>query len=307
MIRDEASGEEASHEVSETATAGELLQEACRLFGREELDSALEVDGAVVCTGVVGGVSGGEASVGSLGVHSDSRLVLCRSRDRVLAVVAKWHEDWEGDRLSLPVWAWSDEVVALAAVTFNSKACKLVNNYLRTSDSFLRAAVKRNGLVLEYGSAECRADKDVVATAVAQDAFSLRHAADDLKADKDIVMAAVKQKGLSLQYASACLRADAHVVMVALDNNGDSLEYASESLKADVDVAMTAVTQNGCALTHASDSIKADKDVVRAAVAQNALSLQYAHENLRIDKPEPAHRSRQASSARLHQPAVAPR
>ena len=76
VFRDDVSGKEASHEVSETATAGELLQEACRLFGREELDSALEVDGAVVCTGVVGGVSGGEASVGSLGVHSDSSLVL---------------------------------------------------------------------------------------------------------------------------------------------------------------------------------------------------------------------------------------
>ena len=43
VFRDDVSGKEASHEVSETATAGELLQEACTLFGREELDSALEV------------------------------------------------------------------------------------------------------------------------------------------------------------------------------------------------------------------------------------------------------------------------
>ena len=113
MIRDDVSGKRVRHEVSETATAGELLQEACRLFGREELDSALEVDGAVVCTGVVGGVSGGEASVGSLGVHSDSSLVLCRSRGRVLAVVAGWGrwnhpEEWARrgpvHKDSLPVW-----------------------------------------------------------------------------------------------------------------------------------------------------------------------------------------------------------
>ena len=52
MIRDDVSGKRVRHEVSEMATAGELLQEACALFGREELDSALEVDGAVVCTGV---------------------------------------------------------------------------------------------------------------------------------------------------------------------------------------------------------------------------------------------------------------
>ena len=102
VFRDEVSGKQAAREVSETATAAELLQEACTLFGREELDSALEVDGVVVCTGVVGGVSGGEASVGSLGVHSDSRVVLCRSRDRLLACVADWMNDLGGSSTGQP-------------------------------------------------------------------------------------------------------------------------------------------------------------------------------------------------------------
>ena len=138
VFRDDVSGKEATHEVSETATAGELLQEACRLFGREVLDSALEVDGAVVCTGVVGGVSGGEASVGSLGVHSGSRLVLCRSRDRVLAVVAEWQSSWfNPGEDSLPEWAWDDEVVALAALEARFITFKFVSARLRNSDSFM--------------------------------------------------------------------------------------------------------------------------------------------------------------------------
>ena len=177
------SGKEASHEVSETATAGELLQEACRLFGREELDSALEVDGAVVCTGVVGGVSGGE-SVGSLGVHSGSRLVLCRSRDRVLAVVAGNFWDHPGED-SLPEWAWDDEVVALAAVAaVCSTAVEFVSERLRNSDSFMRDAVARNGGALEYASVELRADRQLVLAAVANHNKAMTHASEELKADK---------------------------------------------------------------------------------------------------------------------------
>ena len=236
MIRDDVSGKEATHEVSETATAGELLQEACRLFGREELDSALEVDGAVVCTGVVGGVSGGEASVGSLGVHSDSSLVLCRSRDRVLAVVAGWdngnsvyiHKD------ILPVWAWDDEVVALAAV---ARTVECVSERLRSSHSFMLDAVKRNGLALKYASVELRSDKELVLAAVTSKGYSLQFASDNLKADREVVMTAVAKHGYSLEYASDNLKADREVVMTAVANDSDSLQYASAELQAEVRLA----------------------------------------------------------------------
>ena len=210
MIRDDVSGKRVRHEVSETATAGELLQEACTRFGREELDSALEVDGAVVCTGVVGGVSGGEASVGSLGVHSDSSLVLCRSRDRVLAEVAGWDKQGCFHKDSLPVWAWDDAVVVLAAVV-------------------------QNGRAFEY------ADREVVLAAVAAKGWSLQYAGESLRADREVVMAAVTSDTRALQYASDSLKADREVVMTAVANPsgfskghyGYALEHASDSLKAD--------------------------------------------------------------------------
>ena len=183
VFRDDVSGKEASHEVLETATAGELLQEACRLFGREELDSALEVDGAVVCTGVVRGVSGGEASVGSLGVHSGSRLVLCRSRDRVLAEVAGWRSS-AVDEDSLPVWAWDDEVVIRAAVAVSADTFKFVSERLRNSHSFMCDAVTRKGRALQYASVELRADKKLVQTAVENDSWAMEYASHELKADK---------------------------------------------------------------------------------------------------------------------------
>ena len=263
MIRDDVSGKRVRHEVSETATAGELLQEACTRFGREELDSALEVDGAVVCTGVVGGVSGGEASVGSLGVHSDSSLVLCRSRDRVLAEVAGWNCLVESED-SLPEWAWDDEVVALAAA-----ACGIVfvSERLRSSDSFMRDAVKQNGFALRSASVEFQSDKALVLAAVTSRGCSLKYANETLRADKQVVMTAVANNCWSLKYASETLKADREVVMTAVAANGDSLEYASESLRADREVVMTAVAASGYSLEYASESLRAARGAAAAAAA----------------------------------------
>ena len=78
MVQDEVSGKRAPYEVAEAATAAELLQDACTLFGRKKLDSALEVDGAVVCAGF----SEGDATGSSLGLHSNSSVVLRHSFER---------------------------------------------------------------------------------------------------------------------------------------------------------------------------------------------------------------------------------
>ena len=203
MIRDDVSGKEASHEVSETATAGELLQEACRLFGREELDSALEVDGAVVCTGVVGGVSGGEASVGSLGVHSDSSLVLCRSRDRVLAKVAWWDN---GNRVffhkdSLPVWAWDDEVVALAAVAVVARTVEFVRAAATRScltpwnggTEWSRSQVRKRGTSIRQGARVGCCDEQRLLPAVCERQPQSRQGSCDHCCCKPLLVVAVRE------------------------------------------------------------------------------------------------------------------
>ena len=51
----------------------------------------------------------------------------------------------------------------------------------------MRAAVKRNGLALQYASYELRADKELVLAAVAQDGDLLRYASENLQADKQVV------------------------------------------------------------------------------------------------------------------------
>ena len=280
MIRDDVSGKRVRHEVAETATAAELLQEACTLFGREVLDFALEVDGVVVCTSA----SGGEASVGSLGVHSDSRLVLCRSRDRVLAMMAEW-SGWDPiQRDSLPLWAWDDEAVALAVADLETAPeLEFVSERLRSSRSFMLDAVTRNMHALKYASVELRSDKAFVLAAVASKGYSLQYASESLRADREVVMTAVANRSGSLQYASDSLKADREVVMAAVTKYGYSLEFASDNLKADREVALTAVASTGYSLQYASDSLRADREVVMAAVANDSASMQYASAELQAD------------------------
>ena len=75
------------------------------------------------------------------------------------------------------------------------------NNYFSLADAdeklkadkeVVLAAVKQNGLALEYADKKLKADKEVVLVAVKQDADALRFADKKLKADKKIVMAKTK-------------------------------------------------------------------------------------------------------------------
>ena len=69
-------------------------------------------------------------------------------------------------------------------------------------------------------------DKGVVLAAVKQNGFVLRYASAELKADKEVVIAAVSQNGEALMYASAELKADKEVVLAAVSHGGCALEPA---------------------------------------------------------------------------------
>ena len=266
MCQDELSGKRVSHEMSTTeVSAAELLHDVCALFGREELDSALEVDGAVVCTGVVGGVRGGEASVGSLGLHSGSSLVLLRSRDRVLEVVTEWGF-YPSD--TLPPWAWDDETVALAAIDCEFASVRRVSERLLESDSFMRNAVSQTCQLLGYASAEVQADREVVLAAVTADGRLLRYASNKLQGDKGVVLAAVAEDASALRHANEQMRATKDVVLAAVAQDGLVLRRASTELRNDKDVVLAAVTQDGDARRYASAALQADEDVIAAAFGE---------------------------------------
>ena len=98
-------------------------------------------------------------------------------------MVAGWH-GWLPARDSLPVWAWDDEAVALAAVKAVDRTVAFVSEGLRSSNSFMLDAVTRNGHALKSASVELRSDEALVLAAVTNNSFSLQYASDNLKADR---------------------------------------------------------------------------------------------------------------------------
>lgn len=127
------------------------------------------------------------------------------------------------------------------------------------------AAVRIDGLTLEYASEELRADRDVVLAAVTRSGWALKHASLELRADRDVVLAAVERCCLALTQASEALRADRDFVLAAVARNGLALQCLLPHFRADRDIVLAAVAKNGRALEYASVELRANREVVLAA------------------------------------------
>ena len=208
---DELSGKELPHEVEEGGTAAALLRAVCRLFGRDERDAALVVDGAVVC----GAGDGEDVAVGSLGLHAACGIVLRCSRRRALDIVRQWEEEdthysyAATPRDGLPEWAWDDETVALALVGIVKKRPSVmlhVSDRLKADRELAMAVVKEDGCLLRLLPSALRCDKTLVLAAVRGDGNALIFASHDLRDDEEVVRAAIAQNDRSISHASAYWR-----------------------------------------------------------------------------------------------------
>eukprot|EP00754_Rhynchopus_humris_P031123 Rhum_TRINITY_DN15315_c7_g2::Rhum_TRINITY_DN15315_c7_g2_i1::g.150761::m.150761 len=191
MCHAECATDPLPYEVSPDATAAQMLHDVCALFGRVEKDTALEVDGVEVC------VSGGgeDVSVGSVGLHADSRVVVKRSRERVLALVASkvlscYHVT--KDNWGLPEWVWDDVIVMIAIVKKHAYSLQYASSEMRNTHSVVVEAVKRAGGAFKYASAEMRDTREIVMEVVKQSGLAFEYASDAMKNTPEIVMAAVR-------------------------------------------------------------------------------------------------------------------
>ena len=77
----------------------------------------------------------------------------------------------------------------------------------------------------------------MVLAAVKADGLALEFASEELRADGGVVLAAVKTDGLALQFASEALQTDRAVVLTAVAQNCKALEFARlswESIEQDL-------------------------------------------------------------------------
>lgn len=125
-----------------------------------------------------------------------------------------------------------------------------------------------------------RGDNDVVLAAVKQNGLALQYADDALKNDKVIVFAAVAQDGKALQFATDDWNKDKTLVLLALETGYWGFLYADKALKEDFEVALATVKQHGMALQQLTPKLQSNEAIVKAAVWQNSNALRYASKDL---------------------------
>eukprot|EP00754_Rhynchopus_humris_P025382 Rhum_TRINITY_DN14943_c12_g3::Rhum_TRINITY_DN14943_c12_g3_i3::g.127423::m.127423 len=273
MCRDELVTDALPLEVSVDATAAEVLRDACALFGREEEDMALEVDG------VVWEADRRYVSAGSLGLQADSTVVLQRDRARVLAIADRWCSAMY--RLSLPDWAWDDALVVHRVVRQAGNALRHASGDVQDNETVVDTAVSRNGYALQFASPRLRGDEAIVLKAVAQNADAIQYASAALRDSERVVGAAVAQNGRVLEGASARLQGNEAVVLQAVRQNAEALAFASASLRDNEVVVSAAVEQKGAALQYASPRLRNNEAIVLLAVRRDSAALMHASTTLR--------------------------
>ena len=182
--RDGLSGVSEVVEVS-SETASQLLTQVCALFGWEEEDAALEVDGEVVW---VGGRLAPEVPLSSLSLGD---VVLRRSLERVLSMA----RDWEHDEM--PAWAWEERSVVMEAIRTTWCAISQASDKLRSDRAVVFEACKESGHALRFAGEALRNDREFVLQVVREDEYALNFVSDALRRDPEIVREAAKASALA--------------------------------------------------------------------------------------------------------------
>ena len=195
---------------------------------------------------------------------------LFQSHDFVLQMMSMYGETPVAtvilDRIGLALFQSREFVLQLMSMYGN--ALQRAPAFLGDREVVL-AAVRSNGLALEFAALELRADREVVLAAVqeasqahigvdARFAFAmppktaLQFALGELRADPAIVLAAVKTNGLTLAHAAPPLQEDRAMVLEAVRRNGHALVYADVELRANRETVLEAVKRHGKATMHIS-------------------------------------------------------
>tara|TARA_B100000795_G_scaffold20659_1_gene13790 strand:- start:115 stop:948 length:834 start_codon:yes stop_codon:yes gene_type:complete len=158
----------------------------------------------------------------------------------------------------------------------------------------LLQAVAENGSLLEFVSADFKADREIVFAAVWQDGLALRYAAHELRKDRDMVMAAMHGDDCweileaSVQWGLASAQSGFHtdreLVRAAVIESPFALQFADDALRADREIVLAAVRNDDSdeahALQFADDELCSDREIVLAAVRKNPTAIAHISKGL---------------------------
>lgn len=178
---------------------------------------------------------------------------------------------------------------------------------VQDNEEFVRIAVKKNGIVLQYASARLRDDYEIAMLAVKKNGLALQFVSERLRREHEIVSQAIRSNGAALQFVPQDLRnnrdlildashncsaalipeqflADEDIAWNLIENDYRAFQYFSDELRKDIDLIMEAIHNDVDMLMYVPDEILNDKEKVIQLVEISAGVLVYISEELKGDK-----------------------
>ncbi len=181
---------------------------------------------------------------------------------------------------------------------------------LKKDEAFLKKAVKKNGLLLQYLDAKYRANKTWALLAVKEDGMALEHVSNMLKSDEEVVFEALKERGRAFKFANRYLKEnrafvlkllkervlyffdeidetlqeDKTLIEMALIYDEEAFKYLDESLQNNREYFLPFLKKNGWILRHLDEAFQKDRELVTLAVMQDSYTLTFVDETLSRDK-----------------------
>jgi len=164
-------------------------------------------------------------------------------------------EDWYALD-DAPRWAQSDRAIVLAAVRNNGLALQFASDQLQADPEIVLVALCQNVCAVEYAEPQLWGIRTFVLAAVKQNGLMLLSAAEELRGDWEIALAAVAQNEAAFRMVAWELRTNREFILQAVRLNGMVLRLAPHAWRSDLEIIQEAVRQNPAAQPHVPDDTR---------------------------------------------------
>lgn len=156
----------------------------------------------------------------------------------------------------------------------------LASNDAKSDVEIVIAALKNNGMMLEFVDHSLKRNLNIVRIAVCQNPYSIEFS--DIKNSEILFSQVVSIDGCLLRYGDLSIRKNRNIVLAAVTQKGDALQYAHSSLRKDRQVVLRAVKSFPFAIEWADESLRKDPSILYQVALENHAALQHANRDFML-------------------------
>lgn len=163
----------------------------------------------------------------------------------------------------------------MAAVKVNGLALQFFDEKFQDDKEIVKAAVMQNGNAVKYASDELKRSVDIVDAAFFQTYTALEYVSDIFTNDKLFMQRAVNIVPYSLNYASKNLQQDDELIMVAVKHNPNKLNRYCMELRKNIKLILPILAKRGYELDAVPKELKKNREIVLIAVKNDGEALRF--------------------------------